>query len=87
MALTKHKDIYSLDCPSGQVLANKVVLATNGYGDRATGTINKNVVPVQSVQVATIPLSDNVLKTITAWSSCFRYAEALKHFQYLTMGA
>ena len=39
-------------------------MATNGYGDTLSGTKNRNVIPVQSVQVATSPLSDNVLKTI-----------------------
>ena len=45
-------------------MADRVVLATNGYGQRDTGTANKNVIAVQSVQVASSPLSDNVLKTI-----------------------
>ena len=64
VGVKKHNDGYSIDCPNGQILASNVVLATNGYGERANKTVNRNVVPVQSVQVATFPLSDNILKTI-----------------------
>lgn len=55
---------YKIDCPNGQIFAEKVVLTTNAYGDTSSGTRNRNVIPVQSVQVATAPLSDNILKTI-----------------------
>ena len=57
-------DYYKIECPNGQILAGKVVLTTNAYGDSISETRNKNVIPVQSVQVATAPLSDNILKTI-----------------------
>ena len=56
--------MYEINCPEGLINAEKVVLTTNAYGDLKTGTINRNIIPVQSVQVATAPLSDNVLKTI-----------------------
>ena len=55
---------YEINCPEGSINAEKVVLTTNAYGDVQTGTINRNIISVQSVQVATAPLSDNVLKTI-----------------------
>ncbi len=61
----KSKDgSFEINCPEGSIIAEKVVLTTNAYGDAQTGTINRNVIPVQSVQVATAPLSDNILKTI-----------------------
>ena len=55
---------YEINCSEGSINTEKVVLTTNAYGDVRTGTINRNVISVQSVQVATAPLSDNVLKTI-----------------------
>jgi len=64
LGIKKNGDSYAIECSGGQILASRVVLATNGYGDTLSGTKNRNVIPVQSVQVATRPLSDNVLKTI-----------------------
>ena len=57
-------DSYEINCPGGSINAEKVVLTTNAYGDVQKGTVNRNVIPVQSVQVATSSLSGNVLKTI-----------------------
>ena len=62
--IQRNADSYKIDCPTGEITAEKIILTTNGYGEEARGTRNKNVIPVQSVQVATTPLSDNILKTI-----------------------
>lgn len=55
---------YILSSSLGDFSAKKIVMATNAYGSLKNGTLNRNVISVQSVQVATSPLSDNILKTI-----------------------
>ncbi len=64
LGIDRYNGLNRIHCPGGLIMADRVVLATNGYGQRDTGTANKNVIAVQSVQVASSPLSDNVLKTI-----------------------
>ncbi|MDG2474479.1 MAG: FAD-binding oxidoreductase [Paracoccaceae bacterium] len=63
-SIESNTNYYKIYCATGQVIAQKVILTTNAYGEDSTGTRNKNIIPVQSVQVATAPLSDNILKTI-----------------------
>ncbi len=55
---------YLISCDRGELFATRVVLATNAYGSSENMTLNKNVIPVQSIQVATSRLSNNILKTI-----------------------
>ena len=60
---------WRVETESGaSVTASKVLLCTNGYSD-LTGylpAIVKSVVPFYSYQIATKPLSDNVLKSLPA---------------------
>jgi glycine/D-amino acid oxidase-like deaminating enzyme len=55
---------WRLETPSGSVAAERVLIATNGYtGDLWPG-LKQSLVPVNSFQVATRPLSDNLRATL-----------------------
>ena len=62
--INQTKSGYQILCGNNEIKSEKIVLATNGYGNSTSGTSNKNVIPVQSIQVSTAPLSDNLLGTI-----------------------
>ena len=64
LGIKKGRDGFVISCSTGDFFSEKVLLATNGYGNSANGTLNRNTLPVQSIQLATSPLSDNLLKTI-----------------------
>ena len=57
-------DGWRLITPEGEVRANQVILAGNGYTDRLWHGLAETVIPVFSVQVATRPLSDNLRRAI-----------------------
>lgn len=52
----------------GSVTAEKALFCTNGYSDRFNPipSLSKTVIPFFSYQIATAPLSDNILKTLLA---------------------
>ncbi|MEM6679270.1 MAG: FAD-binding oxidoreductase [Pseudomonadota bacterium] len=49
---------------AGQVSARRAILCTNAYTGPLSDPLGRTVVPVTSVQVATAPLSQNILKSI-----------------------
>ena len=53
-----------METPNGTLSANKVVLATNGYTDNLWPNLRKTVVPVNSMQIATRPLPQEVRQSI-----------------------
>jgi glycine/D-amino acid oxidase-like deaminating enzyme len=55
---------WKVATPRGHVLADKLVLATHAYSNDLWPGLRTEVVPVRSYQMATAPVSDNVLKTI-----------------------
>lgn len=55
---------YVLKTAQGQVTADKVLLCTNGYTDGLVPPLAQTIVPVRSTQVATVPLSNNIAKSI-----------------------
>ena len=57
-------NIHILRTENGVVKSPKILLCTNGYTDGLVAPLDRTVVPVHSVQVATVPLSDNILKSI-----------------------
>jgi glycine/D-amino acid oxidase-like deaminating enzyme len=50
--------------PAGAVTAPSVILATNGYTDDLWPGLRRSVLPVQSYQVATEPLPDEVRRKV-----------------------
>lgn len=55
---------WRLETPAGVVTADRVLICTNGYtGDLWSG-LKRSIVPVNSFQVASQPLSDNLRATV-----------------------
>lgn len=55
---------HRLVTPEGSVTAERVLICTNAYTDGFNPKLAKSVLPIRSVQVATKPLSSNVLNSI-----------------------
>jgi glycine/D-amino acid oxidase-like deaminating enzyme len=55
-SLTKQGNQWRLITPRGEVLADKVIVGTNGYTDALWPGLSQTVVPMQSFQAATGPL-------------------------------
>lgn len=49
---------------SGLIVANRIVVATNAYSGGLVPRLQQTIVPVNSLQVATYPLQQNIAKTI-----------------------
>lgn len=63
-ALARFKDGWRVETPHGAVIADQVLLCTNGYTDGLWPRLKETVVPVYSVQIATAPLSENVRRSV-----------------------
>ncbi|HLI12075.1 MAG TPA: FAD-binding oxidoreductase [Alphaproteobacteria bacterium] len=55
---------WRIATPRGAVIADAVVIGTNGYTDGLWPGLRRSVMPVYSFQIATRPLSDNLRRTI-----------------------
>lgn len=64
-SVEKKGERFRVTTASGaSVIAKKVVLCTNGYSDDLVPGLKRTIIDVNSFQVATAPLSDNLRKTI-----------------------
>ncbi|MBM3524260.1 MAG: FAD-binding oxidoreductase [Alphaproteobacteria bacterium] len=63
-ALKMSGDRWEITTPSGRVLASRVILATNAYTDDLWPGLRKTFVGVNSWQLATAPLSDQLRASI-----------------------
>jgi glycine/D-amino acid oxidase-like deaminating enzyme len=55
---------FELETPNGSVRARTVLLCANGYTDRLVPALQRSIIPVCSIQIATARLSDKVLGAI-----------------------
>ena len=55
---------WMLDCAHGNVLADQVIVATNGYSDGLVPNLARSLLPVNSFQIATDPLNPTVADQI-----------------------
>jgi glycine/D-amino acid oxidase-like deaminating enzyme len=55
---------WRVETPQGSVSSPRVILATDAYADRVVDVVRRTVVTVPSFQVATAPLSADLLRTI-----------------------
>ena len=55
---------WRVDTPSGSVTSPVVILATDAYTDKVADVVRRTVITVPSFQVATAPLSPDLLKSI-----------------------
>jgi glycine/D-amino acid oxidase-like deaminating enzyme len=64
LAVERSGGRWRVKTPGGTVTADKVVLATNAYGGDLWPALAKSIVPVRLFQSATLPLSDNIARSI-----------------------
>ncbi|MFD1705580.1 NAD(P)/FAD-dependent oxidoreductase [Siminovitchia sediminis] len=50
--------------PEGRVIADELVIATNGYADDVNPTIKKSVIPIESIMISTEPLPEELAEDI-----------------------
>jgi glycine/D-amino acid oxidase-like deaminating enzyme len=62
--LTPDGDLVTVTTAQGRVTARRALICTNAYTGGLADPLGKTVVPVTSVQVATVPLSSNVAASI-----------------------
>ncbi len=62
--LARENGGWRVETPAGSLRADSVVIGTNAYTDGLVPGLRRTVVPVNSFQVATAPLSDNVRRSI-----------------------
>ena len=63
-AIEREGDGYRVSAPGGAVLAKRVLVATGAYSDGVVPGLERTILPVQSIQIATRPLSDNVRASV-----------------------
>lgn len=64
VALTQEGGRWRVRTPEGSVLAEQVLLCTNGYTDDLWPGLKRSVIPLYSYQVATRPLGGNLRATL-----------------------
>ncbi len=63
-AIERQGTLWRVATRHGEVLARSVVVATGAYSGDATPDLKRSILPVQSIQVATEPLSEAIRKTV-----------------------
>jgi glycine/D-amino acid oxidase-like deaminating enzyme len=63
-AIERSGGAWRVTAPGGSVIADRVVLCTNAYTDALWPGLQRTVIPLHSLQVATKPLSENLRRTI-----------------------
>ena len=63
-SVVRQGDKWRLKLAGGAVLAEKVILATNGYTGDLFPNLRQTIVPLRSSHLATTPMSDNVAKSV-----------------------
>ncbi|MFZ3084930.1 NAD(P)/FAD-dependent oxidoreductase [Rhodoferax ferrireducens] len=64
LSLTRQGTKWRVSTPQGAVDADQVLLATNGYTDGLWPGLARTVVPMMSFQAATVPISEDLGKSI-----------------------
>jgi glycine/D-amino acid oxidase-like deaminating enzyme len=62
--LSRSGSEWRVDTPRGSVTSPLVIIATDAYADRVVDVVRRTVVTVPSFQVATAPLSPDLVRTI-----------------------
>jgi glycine/D-amino acid oxidase-like deaminating enzyme len=63
-SIEKKGDEYLLETASGSVLAEKVVVCTNGYTDNVAPPLKRRVLPIRSAMIATEPLPSDLIEQL-----------------------
>lgn len=64
LSLEREENGWLAKCENGEILADKVVLATNAYSDRNSQGVQDSIVPVFIFHCATAPLPDAIAESI-----------------------
>ena len=64
ISLERQQSGYLLRTPAGELHAERVALCTNGYTTALLPELQRSVLPLRSLQVATAPLRETVLRSI-----------------------
>ena len=62
--LSRDSSKWRVDCPGGCIVADHVIVATNGYVDTLMPALARSVLPVNSFQVATQPIDEASFRQI-----------------------
>ena len=68
--LFKRGELWVVSTPAGEVAAKTVVLATNAYTSDLWPGLRQSIVPLYSMQVASVPLSPELQETILPSQQC-----------------
>jgi glycine/D-amino acid oxidase-like deaminating enzyme len=71
---------WRLSTPAGHVVADQVVLATNAYSDDLWPGFRQTVVPVRSYQMSTVPLGENVRRSMLVGDVALSDTQGDLHF-------
>jgi glycine/D-amino acid oxidase-like deaminating enzyme len=64
LSITRVPGGYLVATPRGTVMAEEVVIATNGYPSEAIGDLRSKIIPITSQIIATEPLSEDLARSI-----------------------
>ncbi|MCB8883710.1 FAD-binding oxidoreductase [Acidisoma cellulosilytica] len=59
LSLSREGDRWKIQTPSGVLWASSVIIATDAYSDRLIKGLEQTIIKVQSIQIATEPLSED----------------------------
>lgn len=75
---------YVVSTTKGEIRAEKVVLATNGYTGDLIPSLRRRVIPVRSTAVATEPISPQLLDALFPGRHCYWDSFRLFHYYQIT---
>jgi len=58
--LSKAANRWQIECSNGRIIADDVIVATNGYTDALVPGLARSLIPVNSFQVATLPIEGSL---------------------------
>jgi len=70
-ALRRDGDHWRVSTADGEILASWVVVATNGYTDRLWPRLAQTMLPINSFQIATAPMTEAQRAAILPGGACF----------------
>ncbi len=71
IALRRDGTRWRVTTPEGEILAYRVVIATNGYTDELWPGLAQTMLPLNSFQIATAPLTEAQRATVLPGGACF----------------
>ncbi|HBM14108.1 MAG TPA: FAD-dependent oxidoreductase [Rhodospirillaceae bacterium] len=79
LSLSKNGSDWHIKTAQGTLTAEKVILATGAYSDHLVPGWSKGFMTVHAMQIASAPLSSNILKTVLPGASAMSDTRKLAH--------